>query len=179
MADILVSYTRADQGTVRRIVALLEAQGWSVWWDTRISGGERWDAVIESEITAAQCVVVVWTPHSLDREWVRLEAHHGRRRGVLVPILSASTSHLGVQPDPGTRSRWMERCIPDIRSNSVPDRRKAEAGRGFPALITAATTPGFAGTPYIPAAGEAEREWLAHDLDKCDDPGLLKAYAAK
>lgn len=88
MADIFVSYARADQELVRPIVALLEGQGWSVWWDTRIVGGERWDAVIEREITAARCVVVVWTPQSVDREWVHLEAHDGRSRGILVPILN-------------------------------------------------------------------------------------------
>ena len=82
-----MSYTRADQEIVRRIVALLEAQGWSVWWDTRIAGGERWDATIEREINAAHCVVVVWTPQSIDREWVREEADHGRDRGILVPVL--------------------------------------------------------------------------------------------
>lgn len=86
MADIFVTYTRADQELVHRIVALLEGQGWTVWWDTRIEGGERWDAVIEREITAARCVVV-WTPQSLEREWVHLEAHHGRERGILAPIL--------------------------------------------------------------------------------------------
>jgi hypothetical protein len=87
MAEVFVSYTRADQEIVRRVVSLLEAQGWSVWWDTRLSGGERWDEVIEREITAARCVVVVWTPQSVDREWVREEADHGRDRGILVPVL--------------------------------------------------------------------------------------------
>lgn len=88
MADIFVSYTRADQDWVRHVVALLEAQGWSVWWDRRIHGGERWDEVIEREITTARCVVVVWTPQSITREWVREEADHGRDRGILVPILA-------------------------------------------------------------------------------------------
>ncbi len=40
MADIFGSYTRADQEIVRSIVSLLEAQGWSVWWDTRWQGTE-------------------------------------------------------------------------------------------------------------------------------------------
>jgi hypothetical protein len=59
MADVFVSYARANQDIVRRTVLLLEAQGWSVWWDTRISGGDRWDAVIAHEINAARYVVVV------------------------------------------------------------------------------------------------------------------------
>lgn len=87
MADVFLSYTRADQSLAHKIVELLEKQNWSVWWDTRISGGERWDAVIEREIKAAQCVVVLWTPQSIQREWVLIEAEHGRERGILVPVL--------------------------------------------------------------------------------------------
>lgn len=87
MADVFVSYSRADQDMVQRIVALLEAQGWMVWWDTRLDAGESWDITIEREIKAARSVVVVWTPRSVGSEWVREEAHHGRERGVLVPVL--------------------------------------------------------------------------------------------
>jgi hypothetical protein len=36
MADIFVSYARAERNLVADIVNLLEAQGWSVWWDTRL-----------------------------------------------------------------------------------------------------------------------------------------------
>jgi TIR domain-containing protein len=87
MADIFVSYTHADQELVRRVVALIEAQGWTVWWDTRIDAGERWDEVIEREIKTARCIVVVWTPQSVSRHWVLEEAHYGRDRRLLVPIL--------------------------------------------------------------------------------------------
>jgi hypothetical protein len=37
MADIFLSYKRADAAPAAQIVALLEAEGWSVWWDTRPS----------------------------------------------------------------------------------------------------------------------------------------------
>ena len=39
MADIFVSYSRADRDTVAGIVAALEAERWSVWWDTRLRAG--------------------------------------------------------------------------------------------------------------------------------------------
>jgi hypothetical protein len=94
MADIFVSYARSDQKIIRPVVDLLEAEGWSVWWDMRIVGGDRWDETIEREIAAARCVVVVWTPNSFDRQWVHLEAHHGHHRGILVPIL------IGVEKPP-------------------------------------------------------------------------------
>jgi len=67
-------------------VALLEACGWSVWWDTRIDAGETWDEVIERELDAAGCVVVAWSAASIGSRWVRSEASEGLERGILVPV---------------------------------------------------------------------------------------------
>lgn len=33
MADVFVSYARSDKARVAPLVAAIEAQGWSVWWD--------------------------------------------------------------------------------------------------------------------------------------------------
>ena len=86
MADIFLSYKREDRDKVRPLVEALAAQGWSVWWDTRIGAGETWDRVIEAELAAAKCVVVVWSKLSVESDWVRAEAHEGRERKCLVPI---------------------------------------------------------------------------------------------
>jgi hypothetical protein len=43
LADIFVSYSRADQALVAPLVASLEAEGWSVWWDSAITPGEEFD----------------------------------------------------------------------------------------------------------------------------------------
>jgi len=87
MADIFVSYKREDLDHVRPLVRILEAEGWTVWWDTRINAGEIWDEIIEREIKAARCVVVVWSQRSVNSQYVRLEAHEGRKRDILVPII--------------------------------------------------------------------------------------------
>jgi hypothetical protein len=86
MADIFLSYKRADRERVTPIVALLESSGWSVWWDTRIDAGETWDEVIERELGAASCVVVAWSAGSVGSRWVRSEASEGLDRGILVPV---------------------------------------------------------------------------------------------
>jgi adenylate cyclase len=62
MADVFVSYARTDKPRVAPIVAAIEAQGWSVWWDPEIAAGQQFDDQIEKELNAARCVVVVWTP---------------------------------------------------------------------------------------------------------------------
>ena len=86
MADIFVSYARADKARVAPLVAALEAQGWSVWWDPEITPGQEFDGQISAALDAAKAVVVVWTPTSVDSRWVRGEAREAADRGVLAPV---------------------------------------------------------------------------------------------
>lgn len=85
MADVFVSYARSDKARVAPLVAALEAQGWSVWWDPEIEAGQQFDDQIEEELDAAKAVLVVWTPTSVASRWVRGEAREAADRGVLVP----------------------------------------------------------------------------------------------
>ncbi len=86
MADIFLSYSRTDKPRVAPLVAALEAQGWSVWWDSALAPGEEFDQVTSAELDRCKAVVVVWTPVSVASRWVRGEARVGADRGVLVPI---------------------------------------------------------------------------------------------
>ena len=86
MADIFVSYSRTDKARVAPLVAALEAQGWSVWWDPEITPGDEFDALIGAELESARAVVVVWSPVSVDSRWVKGEARDAADRGVLVPV---------------------------------------------------------------------------------------------
>jgi adenylate cyclase len=85
MADVFVSYARSDKARVAPLVAAIEAQGWSVWWDPEIDAGQQFDDQIEEELKAAKAVLVVWTPASVASRWVRGEAREAADRGVLVP----------------------------------------------------------------------------------------------
>lgn len=86
MADVFVSYARADKARVAPLVAAIEAKGWSVWWDPDISPGQEFDDQIEAEIEAALAVLVVWTPTSVASRWVRGEAREAAERNILVPV---------------------------------------------------------------------------------------------
>jgi TolB-like protein/Tfp pilus assembly protein PilF len=86
VADIFVSYSRADKARVAPLVAALEAQGWSIWWDPEITPGDAFDRLIAEELEAARAVVVVWTPSSVESRWVKGEARDAADRGVLVPV---------------------------------------------------------------------------------------------
>jgi adenylate cyclase len=86
MADVFVSYARSDRGRVEPLVAAIEAEGWTVWWDPDISAGQEFDRRIAAELKSASAVLVVWTPRSVESRWVRGEAREGVERGILVPV---------------------------------------------------------------------------------------------
>lgn len=86
MADVFVSYARADKARVAPLVAAIEAKGWSVWWDPEIAPGQEFDDQIDTELVAAKAVLVVWTPTSVVSRWVRGEARDAAERGILVPV---------------------------------------------------------------------------------------------
>ena len=86
MADVFVSYARADKARVAPLVAAIEARGWSVWWDPEIAPGREFDDEIDGELQAAKAVLVVWTPVSVASRWVRGEARDAAERGLLVPV---------------------------------------------------------------------------------------------
>ena len=86
MADVFVSYSRSDKARVAPLVAALEAEGWSVWWDPAIAPGQQFDRMIADELERARAVLVVWTADSVESRWVRGEARDGADRGILVPV---------------------------------------------------------------------------------------------
>ena len=86
MADIFVSYSRQDKARVAPLVAALEAEGWSIWWDPAITPGDEFDSLISKELDAARALLVIWTNSSVDSRWVRGEARDAADRGVLVPV---------------------------------------------------------------------------------------------
>lgn len=86
MADVFLSYAREDRESAKRLADAIQEKGWSVWWDRRIPAGKSFEDVIEREIEAASCVIVLWTRHSVASEWVRNEGAEGARRRILIPI---------------------------------------------------------------------------------------------
>jgi DNA/RNA endonuclease G (NUC1) len=87
VVDIFVSYTHIDRERVRPLVELLEAEGWTVWWDRGIVPGEPWLPELEAEIAKARAMVVVWSPTSVKSQWVRHEAGRGLEQRALVPVM--------------------------------------------------------------------------------------------
>ena len=86
MADIFISYAQEDGESIQPLVALLENQGWTVFWDRKLLPGDNWTTLIDQKLTGAKAAIVVWSRHSAASEWVKAEAMAARERGILVPV---------------------------------------------------------------------------------------------
>jgi hypothetical protein len=87
MNDIFISYDSADRPIAQKFADVLEARGWSVWWDREIPLGKAFDQVIEEELNAARCVIVLWSNQSVRSRWVKTEAAAAADRDCLLPVL--------------------------------------------------------------------------------------------
>lgn len=89
MTDVFVSYKKTDRDRVRPLVDHLRAAGLEVWWDEGIAPSMSWRAEIARQLSAAKCVVAVWTEASVDHDqgqWVMEEASQGLARRILAPV---------------------------------------------------------------------------------------------
>jgi serine/threonine-protein kinase len=86
--DVFVSYKAEDRARLRPLVSALEAEGFTVWWDTHIGGGAHWREDIQEHLDAAKCVIVVWSKRSvgIEGDFVRDEANRARKRGAYLPV---------------------------------------------------------------------------------------------
>lgn len=68
-----ISYKRRDLERVAAIMRLLEPQGWRLWYDRGIPGGEDWNAMLEDRLRGCAGVVMFVSQAAVDSRWVRRE----------------------------------------------------------------------------------------------------------
>jgi hypothetical protein len=81
---VFLSYCREHRAVTRQLARKLEAKGFTVWWDTKLLAGDEFGSEIDKHLDAAKAVVVIWTPISIKRHWVKSEAGHANRQHKLV-----------------------------------------------------------------------------------------------
>lgn len=87
MSDIFISYSSEDRPKAQLLAGVLEAEGWSVFWDRTIPPGKTFDEFIDAALKVAKCVIVLWSRASVQSNWVKEEAEDGLTRQMLVPAL--------------------------------------------------------------------------------------------
>jgi adenylate cyclase len=114
VADIFVSYASDDRDRILPLVEMLEAEGWSVWWDRELAAGPSFEEKIQEALDQAGCVVVAWSNSAIKSGWCRDEAQEGIERKVLVPVRIDD-----IRPPLGFRSSQTASLIgwPDVRGD--------------------------------------------------------------
>jgi hypothetical protein len=86
MAGIFISYKSEERALPEALANDLRAAGYSVWWDIDLVGGATFRTQILEHLNAARAVIVIWTPASVQSEFVLDEADHAKRQGKLIPV---------------------------------------------------------------------------------------------
>jgi hypothetical protein len=93
MADIFVSYSKADHALALKLSTFLEAEGWSVWWDKSLAPADLYRDEIMKQLAAARAVISIWTPNSVKSDWVRAEAGAAKAQGKLIPVKTPDVAY--------------------------------------------------------------------------------------
>jgi hypothetical protein len=86
MADIFISFAKADRNLAQQLAAQLEAQGRTTWWDADVGGGHNSRSAIDRELDSAHKVIVIWSKASIASPFVLHEAITARDAGKLVQV---------------------------------------------------------------------------------------------
>ena len=98
MADVFISYSKADRPLALKLAAMLEAEGWKVWWDTGLIPGDDFRNEIMSQLGRARAVIVIWTDASIKSDWVRSEAGRAQAGRKLIPVKLPNLSYKDLPP---------------------------------------------------------------------------------
>lgn len=86
MPDVFITFGSEDEPTARRVAAVLEAHGWTTFWDHTLPPGGSWNEVIGARLDDSRCQLVLWSEDSINQIWVLEEARHGLKRGNLIAV---------------------------------------------------------------------------------------------
>src|SRR5215471_14430148 len=96
MADIFISYSKADRDLALKLSAYVESEGWSVWWDKSLGAGDAYRDEIMKQLATARAVIVIWTENSVKSDWVRAEAGRAKADGKLIPVKASAVNYSDV-----------------------------------------------------------------------------------
>lgn len=84
MADVVISYARENDATVRQLADAVAREGYEVWRDESPAPNAASADAIAEQIGRAKAVIVVWSEAASASEWVRAEANVARGMKKLV-----------------------------------------------------------------------------------------------
>jgi hypothetical protein len=96
VADVFISYSQQDRVIARGLADFLVARDYDVWWDPALVSGENYRDKIKHELAGAKAAIVIWTPNSVESDWVIDEAEVAKKSGKLVPTKIEDLDYLAI-----------------------------------------------------------------------------------
>ena len=144
---VFISYAHEDIHRAAELAQLLGEAGVEVWWDGELQIGDIWRKEIESRIAAAAKVVVLWTEHARDSDFVRDEASRAQNAGKLLQlVLDTGGVPVGFGEIQHRRVADLKDVVPEILASLG---RQAAPTSGF--VSTAGTRISLTGLPTTSA----------------------------
>ncbi len=84
MADVFISYSRADTRFAQDVVWSFEGNNLSVFYDRKIPATKEWPSVLARELATSKVVLVLWSHSSKRSTWVIREATEAHEADKLV-----------------------------------------------------------------------------------------------
>ena len=89
---LFISYSHEDKLVAKQVAEALSQRGYEVFWDAKIPTGMTFDTYIYHELEESDAVIVLWSKHSVDSDYVKEEAEYARKNSVLVPLTIDATT---------------------------------------------------------------------------------------
>lgn len=84
--DVFISYARKNRPLAEQLADALGTNGLEVWWDSDLSAGDQFAAVIEAKLQHAAVVIVMWSADSARSAFVRDESSRALKHDKLLPV---------------------------------------------------------------------------------------------
>jgi len=98
VADIFISYSSEEPEVTERLANILQARGYSVWWDVTLKSGDDFGQIIQERMRQSKAAIVIWTRASVKSKWVRAEAQIAGRADKLIPVRTRNLSLDDIPP---------------------------------------------------------------------------------
>lgn len=97
--DVFISYSMPhDDALAADVEHWLTDRGYRVWRAASLRAGETPHRAIGKALIAARAVVVLWTPASIDLDWIYSEAKRAKKRNKLIPMSTPDIDHDDIPP---------------------------------------------------------------------------------
>lgn len=83
---LFISYSHEDKPVARQVAEVLSQRGYEVFWDAKIPPGMTFDTYIFQNLQGSNAVIVLWSKHSINSDYVKEEAEYAKNHRMLVPL---------------------------------------------------------------------------------------------